>query len=186
MLDVLRGRLPAVTALEGSAEAIPLADDSVDAVLVGQAFHWFDPLTATAEIARVLRPGGVLAALWNYEDQSPEWVRNYYRVVRADEALGIDQPAPARTGLEEHPDFEQALTEVFDNPLPMTVDGLLDTLRTYSWISTLPDGERADRLDRARAYLAARPETSAGSFELPLRTTVLRAVRRADAAADRR
>jgi SAM-dependent methyltransferase len=184
MLAVLRATLPTVAALAGSAEAIPLPDASVDAVLVGQAFHWFDPDRATAEIARVLRPGGVLAALWNYEDQSLEWVRGYYRVVRANEALGTtggNQPAPRRTGLETHPAFEGTAIEEFDNPLRMTTEGLLDNLATFSWISTLPDAERQTRMERARAYLAERPETSAGAFELPLRTTVLRALRRVGA-----
>ncbi|HTK64776.1 MAG TPA: class I SAM-dependent methyltransferase [Pseudonocardia sp.] len=181
MLAVLSASLPTVTALAGTAEAIPVPDGSIDAVLVGQAFHWFDPEPATAEIARVLRPGGVLAALWNYEDQSIEWVRGYYRVVRAAEALGTDQPAPKRTGLEDHPAFERAATGMFDNPLAITVEGLLDNLATFSWISTLPDTERRSRMAQARAYLCARPETSEGTFELPLRTTVLRAVRRAGA-----
>lgn len=186
MLAVLRGSLPTVTALAGTAESIPLPDASVDAVLIGQAFHWFDPDPATTEIARVLRPGGVLAALWNYEDQSLEWIRAYYRVVRATEALGTDRPAPGRTGVEDHPAFEGAVIEVFDNPLPTTIDGILATLATYSWISTLPDAERRDRVARARAYLEGRPETSDGAFELPLRTTVLRAVRRAGDDEERR
>ena len=61
MLAELRGRLPGVRAVVGRAEAVPLPDDSVDAVLVGTAFHWFDTDRALPEIARVLRPGGVLA-----------------------------------------------------------------------------------------------------------------------------
>ena len=56
------------------AEAIPLPTASVDAVLVGQAWHWFDTGRALPELARVLRPGGVLAALWNAEDTAVEWV----------------------------------------------------------------------------------------------------------------
>jgi len=63
MLAVLRAELPSVKALPGTAEDIPLPDASVDAVLVGQAFHWFNPEPAAAEIARVLRPGGRLAIL---------------------------------------------------------------------------------------------------------------------------
>jgi SAM-dependent methyltransferase len=72
MLAELRAALPSVIAAEGSAESIPLPDASVDAVVVGQAWHWFDPDPARAEIARVLRPGGTLALLWNVDDRSDE------------------------------------------------------------------------------------------------------------------
>ena len=60
--------LPGVVALEGTAERIPLPDGSFDAVLVGQAFHWFEPYGALDEIARVLRPNGRLVLLWNLWD----------------------------------------------------------------------------------------------------------------------
>ena len=56
---------PTARALDGTAEAMPLPDDSADAVTVGQAFHWFDGPRALAEIERVLRPGGALALVWN-------------------------------------------------------------------------------------------------------------------------
>lgn len=65
MLSELRRSLPEVRALPGSAEAIPLPDGSVDAVLAGNALHWFDMAVAGPEIARVLVPGGILAGLWN-------------------------------------------------------------------------------------------------------------------------
>ena len=57
--------LPGVTVLDGTAEAIPLPDCAVDAVLVGEAFHWFSTVPATAEIDRILSPEGGLALLWN-------------------------------------------------------------------------------------------------------------------------
>ena len=73
-LDGMRGILervvPDVEALPGSAERIPLDDASVDAVFAAQAFHWFDHDRAIPEIARVLRPGGVLALVWNGPDES--------------------------------------------------------------------------------------------------------------------
>lgn len=175
MLAVLRTTLPAAHALAGTAEAIPLPDASVDAVLVGQALHWFDPEPAFAEIARVLRSGGVLAALWNHEDRSVEWVHGYYELVRGTEHLGR-QPAWERT--EPGDAFDLPATREFANPLPMTIDGLLDNLGTFSWISTLESAERTDTLRRARAYLEGRRETGSGPFELPMRTTVLRAARR--------
>ena len=74
MLAELRRRVPGVTAAPGRAEAIPLPDQSVDAVLAGQAAHWFDLDRALPEIARVLTPGGVFAGLWNADDDRVGWV----------------------------------------------------------------------------------------------------------------
>ncbi|MFJ1251745.1 class I SAM-dependent methyltransferase [Cupriavidus sp. CuC1] len=70
----LSAALPAVQALEGTAEAIPLPDASVDAVACAQAFHWFANAAAMAEIGRVLRPGGKLGLVWNVRDESVDWV----------------------------------------------------------------------------------------------------------------
>src|SRR5262245_58367768 len=74
MRAVLEGALPGVRALPGTAEAIPLEAGSVDAVTVGQAFHWFRGDEALVEIHRVLRPGGGLALLWNDRDTTVGWV----------------------------------------------------------------------------------------------------------------
>jgi SAM-dependent methyltransferase len=75
MLDRLRAALPEVEAHEGTAEAIPLPDDSADAVTVAQAFHWFDGPKALAEIARVLRPGGQLLFIEHVRAESPALAR---------------------------------------------------------------------------------------------------------------
>src|SRR3984957_11147336 len=74
MLAELRRQLPSVRALAGPAEAIPLADGSVDAVLCAQSMHWFDMSRALPEIARVLVPGGALRAMWNGAGGWGEWV----------------------------------------------------------------------------------------------------------------
>src|SRR5437764_1211455 len=74
MLAELRRAMPAVRSVPGSAEEIPLPDASLDAVLAGQAMHWFDMNRALPEIARVLRPGGMLAGLWNVDDDRVGWV----------------------------------------------------------------------------------------------------------------
>ena len=74
MLAHLRDAVPEVTAVEGGAEAIPLPDASADIVTVAQAFHWFDHGPALDEIARVLRPGGRVALIWNVRDEGEEWV----------------------------------------------------------------------------------------------------------------
>jgi len=72
MRAVLERVVPGAEALSGNAEAIPLADGSVDAITVGQAFHWFRTGEALAEMHRVLRPGGGFALLWNqWDDEDP-------------------------------------------------------------------------------------------------------------------
>ena len=65
MRAVLEGVVPDATALAGTAEALPLDDASVDALVVAQAFHWFDGPAAVSEFHRVLRPGGRLGLIWN-------------------------------------------------------------------------------------------------------------------------
>jgi SAM-dependent methyltransferase len=93
MLAELRRRLPAVRSVEGKAEALPLPERSVDAVLCGQAMHWFDMARALPEIARVLTPGGVLAGLWNVADDRVSWagelaaIRNFGVSSRSARAL---------------------------------------------------------------------------------------------------
>lgn len=84
-----------VTLHDGTAEAIPLPDASVDAVVAGSAFHWFDPERALPEIARVLRPGGWLTALWTHPDEQVDWVRAYRGAGRAELATPADVRAAA-------------------------------------------------------------------------------------------
>lgn len=81
MLDVLRGKLPDVECLQGTAERIPVADGAVDVVTVAQAFHWFDREPACAEIARSLVPGGTLGLLWNHPHPGCAWDRACHRIV---------------------------------------------------------------------------------------------------------
>ena len=176
MLGELHRHFPEVTAVEGSAEEIPLPDASVDAVLVGSAWHWFDHDRALREIARVLRPGCVLAILGNGEDRRIDWVRGY-REVRERER---DTPrrGDGRRTLPAHPAFGPSECATFPNPIRTTADGLVAMLGTHSWALTATPAARASAFRRVRAYLAGRPETSAGEFELPLVTEVVRALRK--------
>jgi SAM-dependent methyltransferase len=81
----MRARLadtaPDAEPLDAVAEAIPLDDASVDAVIVAQAYHWFDPEAATSEVARVLRPGGAVALVWNRRDENAAWMRELSRIL---------------------------------------------------------------------------------------------------------
>ncbi|WP_245722159.1 class I SAM-dependent methyltransferase [Nocardia crassostreae] len=174
MRAALRERFPEVSALAGTAESIPLPDDSVDAVGVGMAFHFFDQARAFPEIARVLRPGGVVAALWNDHDDSVEWVAELGRVSRSTLSLS----GRARTGVPDHPLFRPFEQNVFPHSHRRTADGLTATIGTHSHTLIVTPEERAEVLGRIAAFLHGRPETATGEFDLPLRTTVVRATLR--------
>jgi SAM-dependent methyltransferase len=178
MLGELRGRYPAADALEGSAERIPVPDSSVDAILVGQAWHWFDHAKALAEAARVLRSGGVLAAFWNSEDTSAEWVRGYLEAANRARLTPSAQPTDGIPALPTHPAFTGSRYTQHPNPVPTTADALVGSVATQSWILIAGAAERDAALGRLRDYLAGRPETSSGEFELPLVTDVIRVLRK--------
>lgn len=183
MLAVLHAELPGVTALAGSAEDIPLPASSVDAVLVGQAFHWFDPERAGAEIARVLRPGGVLAALWNADDDSVDWVAGYHRAATRERAVPGVPVGREREDLPGAPWFAPTERAEFPHSQRLTVDGLIDVLATHSWALISTPEQRDGAFDRVRRYFAGRPALATGpdgAFELPLRTAVFRAFRLAE------
>lgn len=82
----------AIVQSAASAEALDLADSSVDLVVFAQSWHWVDPTSAAAEAARVLMPGGVLAAVWNQMDVSIPWVRRLTRIMRSGDVHRADRP----------------------------------------------------------------------------------------------
>jgi SAM-dependent methyltransferase len=178
MLGELRRQVPGATALAGSAEGIPLPDASVDAVLVGQAIHWFDQSRALPEIARVLRPGGSLATLSNADDDRVEWVAGLGEVSPSSVSFVGWATSPGRR-IEPHPEFSAVQDADFPHTLERTAESLIATVATHSHLLVLEPAEREAAKERIRAYLRSRPETSAGTFGLPLVTRVQRCVRAA-------
>ena len=182
MLTELRRALPGVRALPGSAEAVPLPDASVDAVVAGNAMHWFDMDVAGPEIARVLAPGGTLAGLWNVVDDSVAWVAGLVRV-SGSEAIGPrDTPASWRTETATAHLPRASATVRFGAPEQSefrhgqrrTADSLCATLATRAGMLVMPEAARRTRLREIRAFLATREETAEGEFTLPMLTCVLR------------
>lgn len=182
MLAELRGALPAMPALSGSAAAIPLPDGSVDAVLAGNAMHWFDMAVAGPEIARVLAPGGILAGLWNVMDDRVDWVAGLAKFSGSAAIGPRDTPASWRAETAElhlpktddAPRFGSAEQAEFPHGQRRTADSLVATLATRAGMLVMPDEEREATLGRIRAFLASRPETANGEFTLPMLTCVLR------------
>jgi SAM-dependent methyltransferase len=163
MLRALREELPGVDARPGTAEAIPVADGSVDAVFAGEAFHWFRTGPACREIARVLTPRGGLAVLWN----DPLWSRAELPWLPEFHALlaPLRQAAGNRTAEEEAWAPELEATGLFaplraaaaDYVQTLDVAGFVALVRSYSWVANLPDGERGELLARVRKMAGAAP-----------------------------
>ncbi|MEV7093536.1 class I SAM-dependent methyltransferase [Amycolatopsis sp. NPDC051045] len=171
----LERAVPSAKSLAGQAERIPLADAAVDAVFVGQAFHWFDVPDAMTEIGRVLRPGGVCVPMWNYEDESVPWVAEFTTLGRD----GARRPASVENMREvTHPAFEPFESDRFRHTQRRTAESLLETIATYSLVIVSAPEESAALLARLRQFLSSNPATANGEFDLPLITTVLRARRR--------
>jgi SAM-dependent methyltransferase len=169
MLEVLRTTLPHTTALLGTAEEIPLADNSVDAVLVAQAWHWFDPERAIPEVVRVLRPGGRLGLVWNTRDERLGWVRELGHIIGRDGDPVRDKatlPEPF-AGLQRH---QVEWTNY------LTPQALIDLVASRSYCITSPAQVRTKTLDQVRDLLATHPAlANAGGLALPYVTVCVRA-----------
>lgn len=175
MLAELRRRHPGVHALDGVAERIPLPDGQADAVLVGQALHWFDLDHALTEIARVLKPGGRLVALWNEDDRSVPWVAAFSEGRRS----SVTRVGMSSDPVEfEHEAFGPFERQTFRHGHRRTAETLLATIATHSHLIVIGEDERVAILARLGEFLAATPETAQGEFTYPLITTALRATRR--------
>ncbi len=171
MLARLRTGLPRVPAHAGRAEDIPLPDSSVDAIVVGQAMHWFDDERACPEMARVLRPGGVLAGFWNADDHAVDWVAGLAGAARRE----VDVVRRSAFGpLPGHPPFGPGERRLFEHAQRRTAASLTATIATHSHVLVLPPDERAALLADVRGYLDALPHTARGEFDLPMVTVALR------------
>ncbi len=137
MLERLAANLP-IQPVVATAEHIPLRSRSVDVVVCGQSFHWFDHEVALPEIARVLRPGGVLALAWNTYDSGIPWVRRLKRLISPPEA-----DDEASMPLMETPFFGFVEQKQFRFWQPHTAATLADLTRSVSHVATMNESDRA-------------------------------------------
>lgn len=179
-VDAMRAQLvsafPEVDARAGTADALPLDDASVDAVVCAQAFHWFATAGSLADIARVLKPGGTLALVWNVRDESMPWVKRITELITPYEGEAPRYykgdwrrvfPAPGFGPLEQT-DFPHAHV----GP-PQEV--IVDRFMSVSFIAVLPPEERARAEARLRALIADEPLLAGReTVEMPYVTAAFR------------
>ena len=168
MRAVLQHVVPEAEALPGTATEIPLEDAAVGAVFVGEAFHWFGNDDAVREIARVLRPGGTLAVLFNQADGKIEPpLPQAFRDALDSVALVKPPEFTVRSGLWRTPfpgPFEPFTEISFPNAVELDREEMLANVASWSTVAGLPDAERGQLLEQLSALL---PE---GSYRHPLRT----------------
>jgi SAM-dependent methyltransferase len=173
MLGHLRRAAPGATALAGNAEEIPLPDASADVVVCAQAFHWFDHDAALSEIARVLRPDGRVALVWNIRDAREPWVAELSDAVSGRETVeNSDSVEPlGASGL-----FAPVERATFSFLQRLDRAMLLDLFLSRSYCAAQTEAERAPVLERAGRIFDT--HAIAGTIELPYLSECFRAVRR--------
>ncbi|MDM7856599.1 class I SAM-dependent methyltransferase [Cellulomonas alba] len=176
--DAMRGELvavlPGVDARTGTAEATGLPDASVDVVTVGQAWHWFDEAAAAAECARVLRPGGVLAVLWNLRDEAVDWMAAFSVLLHRGDALDPARPAPVVGDA-----FGPVEGATFRWSQPFRPTDLRGLAASRSHLLTLPEAERDAILDEVDELAAIHPALRGRDVvDFPYVTHCWRATRR--------
>jgi SAM-dependent methyltransferase len=175
-LDEMRAQLetavPTVAAVKGNAESMPLGDASADVVTCAQAFHWFDHAAALTEIARVLRPGGRLALVWNTRDDREAWASRLSDLI-GNEGVG---PADVQAPIEASGLFEPVETAEFRFEQSLDRETLLDLVLSRSYCAKLPESDREPIL----AAVAALYDETAGAegVRLPYVTRCYRAATR--------
>ena len=155
----MRARIgPGAEVLDGTAEAIPLADGSVDAVTVAQAFHWFDGEAALAEIHRVLRPGGALALVWNRRPLDDPVHAEIERLIAPHRGSTPAHVSGAwRAAFEHTTSFGPLEERIFEHGRPVDAEALADRIGSTSFVAALDDEPREEVLSGVRALAADGP-----------------------------
>jgi SAM-dependent methyltransferase len=161
--------LPTVPVVGAAAERLPVRDGAFEAITVAQAFHWFDASTAFAEFARVLRPEGRVALLWNTRDRSLPWTDRLWGLVAETEhdAPWGDAEHWHATALVDTPHFGPRHGATFQHAQMLTPEEVVGRVQSVSHVAVLPEAERAALLDAVRELLRSDPATT-GRHEIAL------------------
>lgn len=175
MLASLRENVVGVPTFAGTAESLPLPDAGLDAVVMGQAWHWVDPDAGSREVARTVRVGGVLGLIWNIRDEREDWVHRLTLAMGASNAETLlagrgPRIAPPLTDLEHR---------TWSWSRRITLAQLRDLVFSRSDVITASPEERA-RIDAEVDGVVASVSGLAdgGAVELPYVTHAFRARRR--------
>jgi SAM-dependent methyltransferase len=184
MRAVLLERVPEADVVAGSAEEIPAEDSRYDAVIGASMWHWVDEARAVPEVARVLRPGGTFALLWNGVDRSVDWVRALWaggEELNPRERAGVDAVRRARHEVHLGPDhpFLEPERQVLRWTRLMQQDDLVAMAGTYSAVIVMEPVERHQYLASMAHFLDTHEVPRCrGAIEVPMRCLCWRTSRR--------
>jgi SAM-dependent methyltransferase len=158
----MRARLPRVPTAAAAAERLPFRHGSLDAIIVAQAFHWFDAAAALAECHRVLVPGGRLGLVWNARDRSVPWVDQVWSIMDR-----VEKRAPWRVHDEwresafvETPWFGPLHEATFHHEQLLSPADVVERVRSVSHVAVLPADRQRAVLDEVRTLLRKDPATA--------------------------
>ena len=170
MLEQLSANLPGAVVHLGTAEDIPLADSSVDAIVAAQAWHWVDQERALPSVARVLKPGGWLALVWNVRDESVPWVKRLTQVMH-----GSNAEIFLESGEIERGPFGEIEKAEFTWNREVTRDELLDLVRSRSYFITAAPEQQEIVLKGVSDLLDTDPDLAGTDhWTMPYRTLCFR------------
>jgi SAM-dependent methyltransferase len=147
-IEEMRAKIEGARTLEGTAEAIPLDAASVDAVTVAQAFHWFKPDEALAEIRRVLRPGGGLALVWNVRDERNSLQAGATEIIRS-----LEEGVPRRHRRNWRDVIDATEKATFDHEQLVDEDAFVERFTSISFVASASAEERAEIEAQLRALV---------------------------------
>jgi SAM-dependent methyltransferase len=182
MRAVLEERVPGVHALEGRGEDIPLDDGSVDAVLAASSWHWVNQAEGFVEVARVLRPGGVIGLLWTGPDRSIPWLA---RVMAGGREVGAEERQAEeaarqrrhRPSVPEGAPFSPPDVRVFRETKLVGASDLVGLAGTYSAAIDLDPEARQHYLAAVEDFVRREVTLVEGKIELPIGCITWRATR---------
>lgn len=160
MLAQLARAVPGAQAVLGAAEAIPLADGSVDAVVCGQSFHWFREDEAVPEIQRVLRPGGGVGLIWNVRNPDDELQQEVTALLEPFVPPGRP-PVGASVRAFVGRTFGKVATHSVPFEQELEADALAQRISSISFVAAAPEARRLELEDALRALVAKRGDSVA-------------------------
>ena len=160
MRATFRTVLPGVPLVAGTAEAMPFADASLDAVTVAQAWHWVDQDRAAQELRRVVRVGGGVAFVWNARDRNEPFVDAIWSIIdRVEKRAPWRNHEQWRDSARDMPGFAPMQVAQFRHSQDLTPAAVVQRIASVSHVAVLPPAERDTVLEEVRQLVATHPDT---------------------------